>query len=495
MKRVLVANRGEIAVRIMKALDEMGIESVAVFSAADAEALHVRMASKAVYIGESSPAASYLNAKSLVGKALEVRADAIHPGYGFLSESPEFARLCAGAGIAFIGPGHEVLARVSDKWAMKGFAKAAGFPVTEGMGPLASAEDAAEAAGKLGCPVIMKASRGGGGRGIRVARSPAEASAAFESCADESGVRSGGGVIYAEKYLERARHVEVQILSDGRGTVIHLGDRECSVQRRHQKLVEEAPAPGIDPKIAEAIRRAAVGIMRMAGYVNAGTVEFLLDGSGAFSFMEINPRLQVEHPVTELVTGVDLVKRQVEIASGAPLAAEPVEIRGNAVECRICAEDPAADFRPSSGRILLWSQPSGPGVRVDAGVDSGSTVPPEYDSLIAKVICHGSSRGEALARMEHALRNVKAAGVPTTAEALRMVIGNPSFKAGGMDALQARTILADFRPEAGFVWEALAAAALIEEEEGQVPDRVNGNGQFLSPWKALGKWRLGRRPE
>jgi acetyl-CoA carboxylase biotin carboxylase subunit len=493
MKKVLIANRGEIAVRIIRGLHEMGIAAVAVYSAADAAALHVQCADEAVYIGEPPPAKSYLNGTVLVEKALEVGADAIHPGYGFLSESPDFARQCAEGGIAFIGPPPEVLDRAADKRALKSRLADQGFPVLPGSEPAADPDAARSEADRLGYPVLLKAASGGGGRGIRVIRDAEDLAGAFEAAMRETRLASGSEVLFVEKYIANPRHVEVQVLADRRGSFVHLHERECSVQRRYQKVLEESPSPALTGKGREELCRCALEIMRSIEYENAGTVEFLLDGHGNFHFMEVNPRIQVEHPVTEMVTGVDLVKWQVRVASGAKLDFQSVPLLGHAIECRICAEDPAHGFRPSPGRVAYLEFPRRPGVRVDPGVCQGYVVPSEYDPLLAKVIAFGRDREEARQRMAGALRQLRIAGPVTTAEFLLDLVQDEAFVRGDLHTGFIRERLGSWQPGREHLWEALAAAAVIEEEKGQVAERIlRDEGSVLSPWRRLGRWRLGK---
>jgi acetyl/propionyl-CoA carboxylase alpha subunit len=441
---LLVANRGEIAVRVIRAARAMGIRTVAVASDADLNAMHARLADVVAPLGGSEPAASYLDIGKVIDAARAHGADAIHPGYGFLSERSEFARACEEAGIVFVGPPARAMDALGAKISAKALAVDNGVPVTPGLfEPGASPAALREAAGRIGYPVMLKASAGGGGRGMRVVRRPEDFDQELGIASDEALKAFGDGAMMVEKLIERPRHIEVQILADAHGEVVALFERECSIQRRHQKLIEEAPSPALAERLGswEAMREASVRLARAAGYVGAGTVEFMLDeASGEFYFLEVNARLQVEHPVTELVTGLDLVRWQLRIARGEriDLPAGLMEGRrdalvGHAIEARIVAEDPAAGFMPSVGRLQAWREPKGPGVRVDTGYEAGAEVSRYYDSLIAKVIAHGAVRGEALARLDLALREFHVIGVKTNIAYLLDVIRHPEFVAGRFD--------------------------------------------------------------
>jgi len=416
-RRVLVANRGEIALRIIRACKELGLETVQIYSEADRETLPVRIAERALCIGGVRSSESYLNAEAIVSAARTQRADAIHPGYGFLAESATFASLCEREGVVFIGPSPDAIAQMGDKATAKRMAREAGVPTVPGSdGAVRDATEAAAVAADVGYPILLKASAGGGGRGIRLVRNDGELRAAYADAAREAKAAFGDGSIYVEKYLADVRHVEVQILSDGE-TVLHLGERDCSIQRRNQKLVEESPSPIVDDTLRAALGDAAVRLCRHAGYKNAGTVECIVDGaSGRFYFMEMNTRIQVEHPITEMVTGVDLVKEQIRIAEGHPLKLRQSEIhlRGHAIECRINAEDPANGFAPCPGEVRQFHAPGGAGIRVDSHLYGGYRVPPYYDSLLAKLIAWGNDRTEAIARMRRALDETSIDGIKTT---------------------------------------------------------------------------------
>jgi len=430
LRRVLVANRGEIAVRVMRTCRRLGIETVLTVSDADAGSRPARLADQVIRIGPAAAAASYLSVDAVVGAAVAARADAVHPGYGFLSENARLARACAAAGIAFIGPDPEVLEATGDKLAAREHAAAAGLPVLPG-GTLAATGLAA----RIGYPVLVKAAGGGGGRGLRVVRDPAELDQAVALAGAEAEAAFGDPRVYLERYVERARHVEVQLLGDG-GHVIHLGDRDCSVQRRYQKLIEEAPAPGLDDGLRERLRAAAVTLGERLRYRGAGTVEFLVDPErGEFYFLEVNARIQVEHPVTEAVTGIDIVAEQLAVAEGRPLRLNQADVtlHGHAIEVRLNAEDAGAGFRPSPGTVSRAVFPAGDGVRVDTHLQAGATVPPYYDSLLAKVIAHASDRDGARRALQHALESCVIDGVTTNLGLQRALLADPAFAEGGVD--------------------------------------------------------------
>ncbi len=432
LKRVLIANRGEIALRVLRACRELEIETVAAYSEADAEALHVQLATESVCIGPARAADSYLNQDALLTAALATGCDGIHPGYGFLSENADFSDACAKAGLTFIGPSGEAIRKAGSKSAARDLMKAAGVPVTPGSdGPVSSVEEALAAAEAVGWPVLLKASAGGGGRGIRRCDGPDELPAACAEAKAEAAACFGNDEMYLEKLVLNPRHVEVQILADRQGHTIHLGDRDCSVQRRNQKLMEEAPAPGLSPALRRAMGEAAVRAAEAVGYEGAGTVEFLVDGEN-FYFMEMNTRIQVEHGVTELVTGVDLVRQQLRIASGLPLdmGQEDVSIRGCAMECRVNAEDPHGDFRPCPGKVEFLHFPGGAGVRVDSCLYNGCTMSPYYDSLAAKVLAHGATRLETIRKLRRCLEEFTLEGFPTNAELSYEILFHPVFVRG-----------------------------------------------------------------
>ncbi len=432
-KKVLIANRGEIALRIMRACHELGVRAVVAHSEEDRDSLPVRLADESFCIGPAATAKSYLNIPNIVTAALVTGADAIHPGYGFLSENIYFAEICEKCHVRFIGPRPEVIAAMSDKSVARERMAEAGLPVLPGTNrPLRSLEEAQDLAQDIGYPVILKASAGGGGRGMRVVASETELAQAFPTAQAEAQSAFGSNQLYLEKYLERCRHIEVQVMGDAHGNVIHLGERDCSLQRRHQKIVEEAPSPALGPEERARLGALAVQGTRSIGYSNAGTLEFLRDESGALYFLEMNTRIQVEHGVTETITGVDLVKEQLRVAAGEPLGVRQEDIvsRGHAIECRVNAEDPAAGFSPRFGVIDAYVPPGGPGIRVDSHLFTGYRVPIHYDSLLAKVIAWGRDRDEAVARMARALGEFIIVGVPTTIPFLQDVMADPVFKAG-----------------------------------------------------------------
>ncbi|GAA4669370.1 acetyl-CoA carboxylase biotin carboxylase subunit [Amycolatopsis dongchuanensis] len=417
MRRVLVANRGEIALRIIRACHEAGVEAVAAYSDADKAARWVELADDSVHIGGSPAGKSYLNADAVLTAARQSDVDAVHPGYGFLSENAAFARRVAEAGLTFIGPPADVIEKMGDKATARRMAEEAGVPVVPGSGPLNDLAAAEAAAAEVGFPLLVKAAAGGGGRGIRPVASAEELADVLPTAQAEAAAAFGDGTVYLERLLERARHIEVQVLADDHGGVVHAYERDCSVQRRRQKLFEEAPAPGLAQEVREAIAEAAVRLARHVGYRGAGTVEFLLADDGSFYFIEMNTRIQVEHPVTECVTGLDLVAEQLRIADGKALsvAQEDIVLDGAAVELRLNAEDPDAGFRPAPGELTRFDLPGGPGVRVDTGFVAGDRISPFYDSMIAKLICWGATRDEALSRARQALAELRVEGVPTTA--------------------------------------------------------------------------------
>ncbi len=435
-EKVLIANRGEIACRIIQACRELGLKTVAVYSEADREAMHVKLADEAICIGPPPNKDSYLNVANIISAAVVTGADAIHPGYGNLSEDPTFAEACEECGIKFIGPPAHVIARMGDKAEARRVMRDAGVPVVPGSaGEVYDAREARQIAAELGYPVMLKAVSGGGGRGIRIAHNPHQLTEQFEQARAEAKAAFGNGAVYLEKYIPEPRHVEVQILADEHGNVVYLGERDCSIQYRHQKLIEESPAPGVSPSLRRRLGEAAVRAAQAIGYVNAGTVEFLLDQRGRFYFIEMNTRIQVEHPVTEMITGIDIVREQILIAAGEKLSCEQGRIwfNGHAIECRILAADGERGFTPSPGKITAFYVPPGPGVRVDSGVTAGSVVSTFYDPMIAKVICWDRTRELAIARMEATLRNIVIEGIKTTIPLHLKILGNAYFRAGMID--------------------------------------------------------------
>jgi acetyl-CoA carboxylase biotin carboxylase subunit len=499
-RKILIANRGEIAVRVIRACREMGIASVAVYSEADRVALHVLAADEAVFIGPAPAAESYLDMDRIVDAVRQTGAEAIHPGYGFLAENADFARRLEREKIVFIGPNAEALALVGDKVRARRTMEKAGVPIIPGMKttPKETAKFAASAE-ELGYPVIVKASAGGGGKGMRVVRSAESLPAALEAGRREAKSAFGDESVYLEKYLEEPRHVEFQVLADRHGQMIHLFERECSIQRRHQKIVEESPSPALDDALRAAMGETAVKAMRAAGYDNAGTVEFLLDKGRRFYFLEVNARLQVEHPVTELVTGVDLVRQQIRIAAGEPLGLDQKRLvqRGHAIECRVYAEDPARGFLPSSGRVLVFREPAGPGVRHDGGIYAGWNVPIHYDPILAKLIVWAENRALACDRMAAALEDYVLMGVRSTVPFLRDVVEHPAFREGRLDT---SFIAKHFdgwaeRPaDAEGLRLALAAAAYADLNRAARPAGGVGAAEAknaATPWTTLGRWRMG----
>ena len=432
--RILVANRGEVALRVIRAAKEMGIATVAVYSDVDKDSLPVVMADQAVCIGPAPAALSYLNMPNIISAALQTGAEAIHPGYGFLAENAAFARACADSGIVFIGPSPEAIERMGDKAVARETMAAAGVPTVPGSdGAVETFEEARDFAEQVGYPVLIKASAGGGGKGMRVARDAGELASNLVAAKTEAAAAFGNDTVYIEKYLLRPRHVEMQVLADSHGNAVHLYERDCSIQRRHQKLVEEAPSPAVTPELRAEMGEAAMKAVRAVNYENAGTIEFLLDTDGRFYFMEMNTRVQVEHPITEQITGVDIIKEQIRIAAGEPMrhtSQEQIVKRGHAIEFRINAEDPAHNFRPHPGLIEVFNPPGGFGVRVDSHAYSGYRVPPTYDSLLGKLVVWGETRDEAVARARRALDEFIVVGIPTTIPFHQAVVETPAFQRG-----------------------------------------------------------------
>ncbi|MBC7971647.1 MAG: acetyl-CoA carboxylase biotin carboxylase subunit [Verrucomicrobia bacterium] len=431
--KVLIANRGEIALRILRTCEEMGIATVAVHSTVDRHSLHVQLADEAVCIGEAPSSKSYLNIPNIIAAALTRNATAIHPGYGFLAENARFAEICAAHQIVFIGPSPDSIRSMGDKSTAKKTMQRVGVPTVPGStGLLTDEAEARTIARKIGYPIIIKATAGGGGRGMRLVRDESDLGKLFAAAQGEAEAAFGNPGVYLEKFVQKPRHIEFQILADTYGNVIHLGERECSIQRRHQKLLEEAPSPALTPTLREKMGTAAVMAAKSINYVGAGTVEFLLDQSGEFYFMEMNTRIQVEHPVTEMITGLDLIAEQIRIAQGEPLSLtqDQVLLRGHAIECRINAEDPEHNFRPNPGRISGYLPPSGPGVRMDSHVYTDYEIPPYYDSLIGKLIVWGSDRPAAIRRMRRALRECAVTGLPTTIAFHQKILDSPEFQKG-----------------------------------------------------------------
>ncbi|HET7619114.1 MAG TPA: acetyl-CoA carboxylase biotin carboxylase subunit [Vicinamibacterales bacterium] len=496
MRRVLIANRGEIALRILRACREHGLETVAVYSDADAEAPHVRAADRAVRLGPAQAVESYLNVEAILRAAHETHADAIHPGYGFLSENAAFARACAGAGVVFVGPPADAIEQMGSKLAARALMERAGVPVVPGATP----EDQTDAgilraAADVGYPVLVKASAGGGGKGMRTVRSEAEAREAIPAARREAQAAFSDGTLYVEKLIERPRHVEVQIFGDAHGDVVHLFERECSVQRRHQKIVEESPSPVVDDRLRARMGEAAVMAARAAGYVNAGTIEFLLDGDGpdaAFHFLEMNTRLQVEHPVTEAVTGTDLVRAQLTVAADGrlPWRQSDLRQRGHAIECRVYAEDPAHQFLPQAGRLLLYREPAGPGLRIDSGVEEGAEVSVHYDPLLAKLIAYAETREAAIARAAAALRRFPILGIRTNVAFLLRVLEHPAFAAGRMHTRFVDAHLGDLLPATTPEPSVIAAAAALRPTQQSSRTRIPAasHTRAADPWSTIEHW-------
>ncbi len=494
-KRILIANRGEIACRVMATCQEMGIDTVAVYSEADTTAAHVLAADRAVCLGASDPSASYLNQAHILDAARDTGAEAIHPGYGFLAENAVFAARCGAEGVAFIGPPPAAIRDLGDKTVARRLMTASGVPVIPGLQHAETdPQKLADEAERIGYPVLIKAAAGGGGKGMRVVASPEELAEAAIAAGREAAAAFGDGGIYIEKYLPRVRHVEFQIMADTHGQCIHLLERECSIQRRHQKIIEETPSPALTPDLRAAMGAAAVRAARAAGYVNAGTVEFLLDPDGRFYFLEVNTRLQVEHPITEMVTGIDMVREQIRIAAGRPLAFRQADIaaRGHAIECRIYAEDPENDFLPAPGPIDYLKIPQGPGIRIDSGIYAGGMVPVEYDPILAKLVVQAEDRDAAIARMRRALKEFTIMGVKTPIAYLRDVLDHEAFREGATFTDFIPRQMADWSP-AGRVPEMAALAYIVDD---LAAGTLGASGKDAAPagvptpWQTLGAWRL-----
>jgi len=491
--KVLIANRGEIALRIIRTCREMGIATVAVYSEADALALHVLEADESVFLGESEPSESYLNIEKLVAAAKNTGAEAVHPGYGFLAENPDFAEACEASGLTFVGPPSKVIRDLGSKTVARRIMTAAGVPVIPGMLDAATDIDLLfMEADRIGYPVLVKAVAGGGGKGMRIVSRQDEFQEACLSAMGEAEKAFGNGALYLEKLLESPRHVEFQILADQQGHVVHLYERECSIQRRHQKIIEETPSPALNSSLRDAMGRAAVSAAGASGYVNAGTVEFLLDPSGSFYFLEVNTRLQVEHPITEMTTGLDLVRLQMEIAAGSPLPFKQEEVlpRGHAIECRIYAEDPENNFFPSPGVVLLHREPAGPGIRNDCGIYQGFRIPVEYDPIISKLVAAAGCRDEAIRRMIRALEGYAVAGVRTTIPFLIDVLKSQEF-------VQGRTHTDFIERHFGEWTQKRENADLVRMlyviDELCFPKRTAAGVKLAgipTPWQTLGGWSL-----
>jgi len=495
-KKILIANRGEIAVRVMRACREMGILSVAVFSEVDRAALHVTSADEAYSIGPAAARESYLSIAKILEVAKRTGAEAIHPGYGFLSENPQFARACADAGVKFIGPPASAMELMGSKTRARKAMQAAGVPMVPGSTKGLSVAEAAELAASIGFPVMIKAAAGGGGKGMRLVHTPDELPQAFATAQSEAQRAFNDGEVYLEKFIVNPRHIEIQVLGDEHGNVVYLGERECSVQRRHQKVIEEAPSAGVDEDLRQRMGAVAVQAAKSAGYTNAGTVEFLVDANRNFYFLEMNTRLQVEHPVTELTTGLDLVHLQLQVAAGEklPFRQQDISLRGHAIECRIYAEDPANNFFPSPGKITRLLRPSGPGVREDSGVYEGWTVPLDYDPMLAKLIVHAPDRASAIARMRRALDEYFIGGIKTNLPLFRRILEHPDFAAGRIDTGFLDRLLAEKSagvstaselPEIAALSAALFAAKATPQKNGRNGGgkSASGNGAGATGWK------------
>jgi acetyl-CoA carboxylase biotin carboxylase subunit len=497
-RKILIANRGEIAVRIVRACREMGIASVAVYSEADRAALHVRLADEAYAIGPALSRESYLRIDKVIEVTRRAGCDALHPGYGFLAENPELARACAENGVTFIGPAPEAMESLGSKTAARQLAARAGVPIVPGVqDPIESLENALGIARELGYPVLVKAVAGGGGKGMRLVTSAAELPAAWREAASEGLNAFGDDRLYLEKYLKQPRHIEMQIFADAHGHVVYLGERECSIQRRHQKVMEESPSPVVTPGLRRAMGEAAVKLAREAGYTNAGTVEFLVDAARHFYFLEVNTRLQVEHPVTEMVTGLDLVKLQIQVAAGESLrfTQADVALSGHAIECRLYAEDPDHNFFPSPGKILTRQTPSGPGIRLDDGVYAGFTVPADYDPLLGKLVAWGRDRAEAVARLQRALREYAVTGIMTNAALFHRILRDPEFLRGDVSTRWLDERLSHFPADgedsaeiASNAEDAAIVAALLHHLASSGPSGANGiRSGTPSRWKTQGR--------
>lgn len=498
LRRVLIANRGEIAVRIIKACAELGIDAVAVYSDADQQALHVRLASDAIRIGPAAPLESYLSVASLIEAAKTVDADAIHPGYGFLSERAEFARACEEAGIVFVGPPASVIGMMGSKLAARQLMQTAGVPVVPGQTPADQGDEGVAAAARaVGYPVLVKASAGGGGKGMRALADERQAREAIQAARREALAAFGDGTLYVERLIRRPRHVEFQILADAHGNVVHLFERECSLQRRHQKVIEESPCQAIDDSVRARMGEAAVAAAKACGYRNAGTIEFLVEGEGrsaTFYFLEMNTRLQVEHPVTEQVLGIDLVHAQLAVAAGesVPWTQAALSQKGHAIECRIYAEDPSSGFLPQAGRLLLYREPSAPGIRIDSGFAEGDTIAVNYDPLIAKLIAYGESRDTAIARAASALRMFPILGVKTNVPFLLRLLDDRAFRAGRVHTGYIDEHLDELSAQTDVPRDAVAAAAVAASGAGAPSSGRGGLADNdcapADPWSGLGGW-------
>ena len=495
-KRLLIANRGEIAIRVIRACRDIGISPIAIYSDVDANALHVRMADAAYPVGPAAASESYLRVERILDAARASGAEAIHPGYGFLAENADFAEACADAGIVFVGPPPKAMRDLGLKTEARKLMQAAGVPVVPGtLEPLASIEDVRRAADEVGFPVALKAVAGGGGKGLRMVADPAQLESSFRQAMSEAGAAFGDASVYLERAIDRPRHVEVQILADNHGNCVWLGERDCSIQRRHQKVLEESPSPAVGPELRAQMGEVAVRAAKAARYTNAGTVEFLLAPNGSFYFLEVNARLQVEHPVTEEVTGLDLVREQLRIACGEPLGYEQsaVQQRGYAVECRIYAEDPSSGFLPSTGRIVGYRPPAGPGVRLDSGVEEQAEISVYYDPMIAKLIVRAANRAEGLERMARALREFLILGVRTSIPLHQWLLAHPDVRSGNVDTGWLERTFSGASPvaEANATFAAIAAALLVDRGRFSSASALTDHAQTAAP--ARSPWRIAAR--
>ncbi|NOX36554.1 MAG: acetyl-CoA carboxylase biotin carboxylase subunit [Calditrichaeota bacterium] len=494
IQRILIANRGEIARRVIQACKELNIETVAIYSDVDKYSPHVLDADMAVEIGPAPPTESYLNMDRIIAVARETRCQAIHPGYGFLAENAEFARRCVSEGILFIGPTPEAMALVGNKLKARQTVMQAGVPIIPGMQTRTQQDtDLEKIVQQIGFPIMIKAAAGGGGKGMRIVREFKELQPALEASQREARSAFGDDTVYLEKFIERPRHVEVQVLADAHGNIVHLFERECSIQRRHQKIVEESPSPALDPDLRQKMGETACRVMEAVGYTNAGTVEFLLDADKNFYFLEVNARIQVEHPVTELVTGIDLVKQQIRIAAGEPLpfSQEQIQQKGHAIECRIYAEDPENQFLPSIGKLIYVQEPQGAGIRCDSGIYSRMEVTHHYDPILSKVIVWDQNREAAIARMLHALSHYVILGIQTPIPFLIDLLSHPEFRSGNLHTHFLEEHFSGWKPRAQESERALAIAiAAFMDSRPRKTTVVSEEQRMPTPWESLGRWEL-----
>jgi len=496
IKKILVANRGEIAVRIIKACQEMNIKTVAIYTNVDSDAPHVHLADETINLGDPTPIESYLNISKIIKIAQETNAEAIHPGYGFLAENPDFAKSCIDVGIIFIGPKPNVIALMGDKIEAKKTMQKAGVPVIPGYnGEKQDAQTLIKEGKKIGFPLLVKAAAGGGGKGMRIVHSQDKLEESIESAKRESKSAFGDDTVFLEKYLDKPRHIEFQILSDEHGNTIHLFERECSIQRRHQKIIEETPSPVMNPDLREKMGLSAVSAAKTVGYTNAGTVEFMVDGNLNFYFMEMNTRLQVEHPITELTTGIDLVKWQIRIASGKELTLKQNDLfqRGHAIECRIYAEDPSNGFLPSVGTLEKVEVPTGPNIRDDSGIHSGMKITPYYDPMLAKLVAYSENRHECINKMIWALSRYVILGVTTNVPFLKKVLEHEEFKKGNITTHFIENYFKDWTiKKRGLPLDAIIALAIYDSMHSKTEETVRYKEEDPhSPWKRVGRWRVG----